>query len=388
MTLPAYLKFGIFLGPFHALGENPTLALQRDLELVEWIDHLGFDEAWIGEHHSAGWETIASPELFIAAVAERTRHIKLGTGVLSLPYHHPLMAADRMVLLDHLTRGRIMMGVGPGALVSDAYMMGIDPPTQRPRTEEALGVIMRLLTEDEPITHQSDWFTLKEAQLNLRPYTQPHFPIAVAASQSPSGMVLAGKFGTGVLSVSALRGGAVVHKLDQFWKIAEETAEKHGNTVRREEWRLVIPAHLADTKKEALEQAREGAAKYQRDYFEDTMGFPVAYDGPADKIVDHMVDEGAWCIGTPDDLVDTINRLNEDSGGFGGIMIQAAEWAATREQTHRSYELMARYVMPQFQGSLTSLAKSQGWASENRHDLMALRTRSLDAATKQYDGKK
>ena len=118
------------------------------------------------------------------------------------------------------------------------------------------------------------------------------------------------------------------------------------------------------------------------------MGFPVAYDGPADKIVDHMVDEGAWCIGTPDDLVDTINRLNEDSGGFGGILIQASEWAATREQTHRSYELMARYVMPQFQGSLTSLAKSQEWASENRHDLMALRTRSLDAATKQYDGKK
>ncbi len=388
MALPERLKFGVFLGPFHSLGENPTLALQRDLELLEWLDHLGFDEAWIGEHHSAGWETIASPELFIASAAERTRQIRLGTGVVSLPYHHPLMVANRMVLLDHLTRGRVMMGVGPGALVSDAYMLGIDPPTQRPRTEEALGVIMRLLTEEGPVTHESDWFTLKDAMLHLRPYTQPHFPIAVAASQSPSGMVLAGKTGAGVLSVSALRGGTVVHKLDAFWKIAEETAAEHGKTVRRDEWRLVIPAHLADTKKEAIEQARAGAAKYQRDYFEDTMGFPVTYDGPADKIVDHMVEEGAWCVGTPDDLVDTINRLDEDSGGFGGVLIQAVEWAATREQMHRSYELMARYVMPQFQGSLTSLTRSQEWAAENRHDLMALRTRSLDAATKSYEEKK
>ncbi len=129
-------------------------------------------------------------------------------------------------------------------------------------------------------------------------------------------------------------------------------------------------------------------AKYQCDYFEDTMGFPVVYDGPANEIVDHMVEEGAWCIGTPDDLVDTINRLNEDSGGFGGIRVQASEWAATPEQTHRSYELMACYVMPQFQGSLTSLARSQEWASENRLDLMALRTKSLDAATKRYGGKK
>ena len=129
MALPEHLKFGIFLAPFHPLGINPTLAFERDLELLQWLDALGFDEAWIGEHHSAGWETIASPEIFIAFAAERTRHIKLGTGVISLPYHHPLMVADRMVLLDHLTRGRVMMGVGPGALVTDAFMLGIDPAT-------------------------------------------------------------------------------------------------------------------------------------------------------------------------------------------------------------------------------------------------------------------
>ena len=131
MPLPERMKFGIFLGPFHRVGENPTLAIQRDLELIEWLDHLGFDEAWIGEHHSAGWEIIASPEVFIAAAAERTRNIKLGTGVVSLPYHHPLMVANRIVQLDHMTKGRVLFGVGPGALPGDAYMMGIPHETQR-----------------------------------------------------------------------------------------------------------------------------------------------------------------------------------------------------------------------------------------------------------------
>ena len=145
------MKFGVFLAPFHPLGENPTLGLERDFELLEKLDSLGYDEAWIGEHHSGGWETIASPEVFIAMAAARTKHIRLGTGVVSLPYHHPLMVADRMVLLDHITRGRVMFGVGPGALPMDALMLGIDPTEQRARMNEALGVIIRLFKEVEPI---------------------------------------------------------------------------------------------------------------------------------------------------------------------------------------------------------------------------------------------
>jgi len=170
MWLPKRMKFGIFLGPFHRVGENPTLAMDRDLELVQWLDALGYDEAWIGEHHSAGWEIISSPELFIAVAADRTRHIKLGTGVVSLPYHHPFMVANRMVQLDHMTRGRVLFGVGPGALPGDAYMMDIDPTTQRQRMDESLGVILRLFTETEPLTYKSDWFSLREAMLQIRPY--------------------------------------------------------------------------------------------------------------------------------------------------------------------------------------------------------------------------
>ena len=387
MALPERMKFGIFMAPFHWLGENPTLAIERDLETVEWLDYLGFDEAWIGEHHSAGWENIASPEIFIAAAAERTKHIRFGTGVTSLPYHHPMMVANRMVQLDHMTRGRVNLGVGPGALVSDAYMLGIDPTTQRQRMDESLGVIKRLLTEIEPITHESDWFTLRDARLHLRPYTKPHFPISAAAAQSPSGMVLAGKHGLGVLSVSVVRGGAYARNMKDFWKIAEDTAEEYGNVMDRNEWRLVVHVHLAESKKEAMAQARERAGAYQREYFENTLGFQASFDGPQNQIIESMVENGAWCVGTPDDLVEQIHRLDESSGGFGGLMIQATEWG-TREQVKHSYELIARYVMPQFQGSLVSLRNSQKQSADLKDELNVLKTRSLEQAAKDYEAQR
>jgi limonene 1,2-monooxygenase len=377
------MKFGIFMAPFHPLGEDPTLAIDRDLELIQWLDYLGFDEAWVGEHHSAGWETIASPEMFIATAAERTKHIKLGTGVVSLPYHHPLMVTNRMILLDHLTKGRAMLGVGPGALGSDAYMLGIDPLAQRQRMDEAMTIIMRLMTTTEPITYESDWFTLHEALPHLRPYTQPHMPIAVAAAQSPAGMVLAGKHGAGILSVSVIRDPGTAPNLKKFWQIAEETAAEHGKTMQREEWRLVVHVHLAESRKEAIKQARVGAGHYQREYFERTLGVFPPSDGPSDKIIDKMVERGAWCVGTPDDLIAHIQRLDEESGGFGGFLVQATEWG-TREQVLHSYELISRYVKPHFQGSLANLRASAAWTAEKQEEIVGLRSQAIDKAKKDY----
>src|SRR5438445_757543 len=258
------MRFGIFLAPFHRIGENPTLALTRDMELIEWLDYLGYDEVWVGEHHSAGWELIASPELFIAAAAERTRHIMLGSGVTSLPYHHPLLVAQRFVQLDHMTRGRSMLGCGPGALVSDAYMLGIEPVTQRPRMDEALDAIMQLLRCEEPVTMKTDWFELRQARLHLAPYTEPHFPIAVASVMTPAGVIAAGRHGLGVLSLGAgLPGGP--EALANQWKLAEETAEKHGKRMDRKEWRLVVNVHVADDDEEALRQVKRGARQPQDD---------------------------------------------------------------------------------------------------------------------------
>ena len=389
MSLPERMKFGVFMGPFHRVGENPTLAIDRDLELVQWLDYLGFDEAWIGEHHSAGWEIISSPEIFIAAAAERTRHIKLGTGVVSLPYHHPLMVANWMVQLDHMTHGRVMLGVGPGALPSDAYMMGIEHTVQRPRMDEALGVILRLFTETEPITYKSDWFELREALLQLRPYQRPTMPIAVASVQSPAGVVLAGKYGAAVLTITVPRDPSPNSESDlrRLWEIAEESAAEHGQEVKREDWRLVVPVHLAESRQEAREEARLGAGRYLREYSEGTNGRRPVFDGPLDKVIDFMADASYWFVGTPDDCIEGIKQLEEKSGGYGGFLVQTVDWAPRDKMLH-SYELLARYVMPQFQGSVLSTAASNHWARERRDGLMAGRTRAIERARQDYAASK
>ena len=359
------LIFGIFLAPFHRVGENPTLALARDMELIEWLDHLGYDEAWIGEHHSAGWELIASPELVIAAAAERTRHIRLGSGVTSLPYHHPLMVANRFVQLDHMTRGRAMLGCGPGALVSDAYMLGIEPVTQRPRMDEALDAIMALLRCEEPVTMKTDWFEMREARLHLAPYTDPHLPIAVASTITPAGVQVAGKHGLGVLSLAAgLPGGP--EALAGQWRIAEETAARHGKTMDRRQWRLVTNVHVAEDDELALGQVKASERHETVTYFEETLGRPP---GRADDPLREGVQMGTTLVGSPDTVAKGIDRLLQLSeGGFGGLLFRAHEWAP-RHETLKSYELFARYVMPRFQGSLDTIRGSNEWARANRRGI-------------------
>jgi len=386
MAVSEKMKFGVFMAPFHRVGENPTLALERDLELLQWLDTLGFDEAYIGEHHSAGWETIASPELFMATAAERTRNIRLGTGVISLPYHHPYMVANRMVLLDHLTRGRVILGVGPGALQSDALMLGIDPKRQREMMDVSLGVIVRLMENPEPYTYKSDWFQVNDGVLQLRPYQEPYVPVAVASVQSPAGVTLAGKHGAGVISLSIPRDTIRSTSLKELWSIAEETAAEHGKTVHRQNWGLVVGCHLAESKKEALEDIRVGSARVVTEYFGRTLGNDVP-DVPADQIVDHMVNNNQWIVGTPDDCIEGIKRLQEISGGFGSFMVRVEDWAP-REKILRSYELMARYVMPQFQGSLAGIEMSNQWASDRREALQTNRVSGLQAADTAFYGVK
>lgn len=379
-------KFGIFVAPVHRPGENPTLALDRDIEMIEWLDRLGYDEAWIGEHHSAGWELIDSPEVFIAAAAPRTRHIHFGTGVISLPYHNPLMVAGRMVLLDHLTRGRVTLGVGPGALISDAHMLGLDPACLRPRLDEALGIILRLLRETEPISYFCEWFTLQDARLQLRSYTQPHLPLAVASTQSPAGMQLAGKYGLPPLSIGVAHGIRGAVNLNDQWRIAEEVAAENGHTLNRADWRVVMPMHLAESRQQALAEARVGAGRLYSEFFSGTLGRPIMKADHPEQILDKMADAGSALVGTPDDCLAGIERLAEASGGFGTLLFLAHDWT-TSEESRRSYELFARYVMPRLQGSLEGITASNQWAAAKRVELFNQQTQAIEQAHQRYEEK-
>ena len=360
------LRFGAFLAPHHPIGENPRLQYRSDLALVSHLDRLGFDEFWCGEHHSTGWETIASPEMFLAAAGEHTHRIKLGTGVVSLPYHHPFNVAQRMDQLDHMTGGRAVFGSGPGALASDAHTLSVDPLKQRDQQDEALGVIRRLLSGAERFSYECEWFKLKDAKLQLLPL-QEEMPMAVASMISPSGMTLAGKYGIGVISIGSNTSEGLT-ALSTQWSFAEESARKHGTKVSRDDWRILLSWHIAPTREQARREAGEGLMRWNNEYVFKTLQRPGAkfFDSP-----DHAVDEIAFApmaasvIGTPDDLIEAIHKLVTLTGGFGTLIGFVHDWA-NRENTLRSWDLVARYVIPEIQGLLAAYRESREYVITHR----------------------
>ena len=344
-----YVRTGVFLAPFHALDENPTLTLERDTDLVVHLDKLNYHEAWIGEHHSGGFENIGDPALFIAAAAERTRTIRLGTGVVSLPYHHPFIVADRMVQLDHMTRGRAMFGVGPGSLVYDAAKLGIDPATQRDRLSEALDVIIPLL-RGETVNRETDWFKCVDAKLQMPNYSRPHIEMAVASSRSPTGSYIAGLHGIGMLAM----GGTSVDAMEAHcvnWERCEKLNRENGREASRRDWRIVTFAHVAETREQAEKDVAYGLERFAR-YFSEVSTFPIIPPDIADPI-NYLREKQLACIGTPEDCIEHFERIwNGTNGGCGAILLLAHNWADW-DATKRSYELMARYVHPHFQSSLS-----------------------------------
>ncbi|MCL4131727.1 UNVERIFIED_CONTAM: hypothetical protein GTU68_004385 [Idotea baltica] len=343
------MKFGMFHAPFHDHATNPNANLHRDLELIRHLDYLGFDEAWIGEHHSCGTEIIADPMIFCATALERTRNIKLGTGVLSVPYHNPLWTADRITQLDHLSRGRFMFGAGPGALPTDAHMIGIQPSEQRRMLEEGMEAIMHLLYNEDPLTMKTDWFDLVDAKCQL-PLYSTDLEIAIAAIASPSGPRIAGRHGTGLLSIGAtMQIGADMLALHyDVWK---DMAANHGVTADRDKWRLVGVMHLAETKEQALRDVEYGI-EHWFDYLQNTAAAPQ-FLPEGDTLQERIAwvnETGIGAIGTPEDCVKQIESLWKQSGGFGGYMCMDHDFANPTAKA-RSYELLAQRVMPRFQGN-------------------------------------
>jgi len=359
------MRNGIFLAPFHPLDQDPTEAIQRDLELIEALDRFGYEEAWVGEHHSAGFEIISSPELFIAAAAERTKKIKLGTGVVSLPYHNPLMAANRIIQLDHMTRGRVMFGVGPGLLPSDAMMLGVDPMTQRDRMMEGIEVILRLF-KGEVVTEKTEWYNLVKARAHLLPYTKPYPEVVVASAVSPSGGRAAGKLDLGMLCVAATNAGGF-DALGTNWGIACEIAKENGRTMDRGRLRLVGPVHIAETREQARANVKWGLHKW-REYFARLN--PLTPQGPTGgDPVDAMIESGQAVIGTPDDAIAQIKRLRGQQGEFGAFLQLAHNWASW-DNTIKSYQLWAEHVAPVFKNANTSRQASFDYTMSNAQEFM------------------
>jgi limonene 1,2-monooxygenase len=373
--MPTPLRHGVFLAPFHGVNENPTLLMERDLQLCEWLDELGFAEAWIGEHHSAGMETIDSPEVFIAAAAQRTKHIRFGTGVISLPYHHPLNVANRIIQLDHMTRGRVMLGVGPGLLASDALMMGIEPETTRDRMAEGIDVILRLF-RGEWVTETTDWYTMRDAHTHLRPFTIPHPEVCVASAVTPSGGRLAGKYDLGMLCVAAGE-QAGFDALATNWQVAVDLAAEDGREMDRSGLRCVVQMHLADSKEQARRDIRYGAEEWIRYLNNNQPRMPVPEGA---DYVDWAIEHEIAVVGTPEDAIARIERLYERQGDFGAVLLQITNWADW-PALKRSLELYAQYVIPHFAGANENRQASYAWVTKNQDELV---TKRVNAAQQMF----
>ncbi|MGW4096529.1 LLM class flavin-dependent oxidoreductase [Mycobacterium sp. NPDC004974] len=381
------LRFGFFIAPFHRAGINPTLALHRDLEFIEHLDALGYDEVWIGEHHSAGSEIISSPEVFIAAAAARAKRIKFGTGVISLSYHNPLWAADRLMLLDHLTHGRIIGGVGPGSLPTDSAMIGLNPTDTRELLETNLDILVRLLA-GETVSAKTPTHELFDAKLQLAPYSEGGIPLSVAAVASPTGARLAGKHGIGLLSVGATLSEAGFDALGHHWNIAEERAAAFGTTIDRSNWSLVGPFHVAETDAQARAEVRYGIEAWFN-YFQKIAAFPqmTMPGGHIDEMIDMINDRGAGVIGTPERARAQVQRLWDQSGGFGSMLQMAADWA-NPAATRRSAELFAEEVMPHFQGQAQPTLDAAARAGQVRDELAQTQIDAITHMAQKYEAEK
>lgn len=374
------IRSGAFLAPFHPMDEDPTLCLRKNMELIEYLDQIGFDEAWVGEHHSGGVEIIGSPELFLAGAAERTRRIRLGTGVVSVPYHNPYHVANRILQLDHQTQGRLIFGMGPGLLPWDAAMIGIDPASTRERFIEAADVIVRLL-RGERVTRKTDWFELVDAYCQLRPHAIDRLDISVASTFTPSGGRLAGTYGFGMLCLAATKPGAYDALADN-WRIANEVAEENGQVMDRNNLRLASFAHIAETREKAFQNIETGFAKWQH-YTQSISGLP-GRDGMGKGSVREQAENGEIIVGSPEDAIAVVRRLQAKQGEFGCFLMMDGNWADF-EATKKSYELWQRYVSPAINEANTQRTASLDWIVGTKAEMLSRADEGRNRAFKRHE---
>jgi limonene 1,2-monooxygenase len=321
--------------------------------------------------------------VFLAYAAARTSRIKLGAGVVSLPYHHPLNVVERFVLLDHLSRGRIVLGVGPGALPYDAEAIGVSTLETRTRMEESVEAILQLL-DGQRVSMKTDWFELDRCALQLMPYNPDGLELAIAATISPNGPRLAGRLGASLLSMNATQ-RAGFNVLAEHWNIMEEQGRRYRTAVDRSEWRMVGPMYLAETEEQALADVEKGLEEWA--YYSGTVStLPIL--PPSGKVdgswARTLVDAGFAVIGTPEQAIAQIERLQHQAGGFGTYLLWANDWT-NPQKTKRSYELFASEVMPHFKASSRSLLDAEAWALERRPDLTPAVLAAREKARAQFE---
>jgi alkanesulfonate monooxygenase SsuD/methylene tetrahydromethanopterin reductase-like flavin-dependent oxidoreductase (luciferase family) len=355
------MRFGYFMMPMHAPGSDVSVTLQTDLAQIERLDQLGFHEAWIGEHFTAEWENIPAPDIFIGAALQRTRSIKLGTGVTCLPNHSPFHLAHRIAMLDQLARGRFLWGIGSGGFPGDFEVVGIDPRTgvQRQLSIDIVDAVLALWDNPEPgayarhdwAYHVPDYDPRIQKHVHLKPFQRPHPPIAVAGvTEKSETLALAGERGWIPMSINFV----TPRVLRSHWSSVVDGAARGGRRPDRAEWRVCRAIHVAPTDAQARQEAMQGAlARDYRDYFLPLLGLSRGLGGlkleesmPESAVTLEYLLDNVWIVGSPETVVRKVRELHAAVGGFGGLLIGATDWTDP-SIWERSMSLFATSVVPQ-----------------------------------------
>ncbi len=368
------MEHGYFMMPLHHTEKDYHLSLEEDMEAIVLADELGYSEAWVGEHYSSAVEQITSPLMFHANLIARTKQIKFATGVMCLPQYHPAVQAGQAAMFDHLSKGRFIMGVGPGGLASDFELFGVMDKDRMEMMEEALEMMIELWTTEPPYKMQGKHWTIDmkewthhDIKLGYvpKPFQDPYPPVAISAMSPHSGSLkFAGS--KGYIPVSA--NFVATWSVETHWPAYCEGAKAGGITPNPEHWRVARSIFVADTDREAEEFVKSPGGAYdyyyeylfqifeRSDYKAPFVANPT--DDPA-KLTPQNIRDACIIYGSPETVANKILELRKRIGDFGTVLYAAHDWQDVGAMK-KSMTMFAEEVMPRVNSKLDSKQASAG----------------------------
>ena len=360
------LKYGMFLMPVHHPEKALAQCYDEDLELVVLCEQYGFEEFWVGEHHSSELENIVMPEIFIGKALGLSQQIRLGPAPVCLLYHHPVQVAGRLAFLDHLSHGRLNLCFGPGAVPSDLEMHGVDPAKSGEMIRESIDTILGIWSTDPPYRVQGKYWNFKledhvNRQLGIgelhKPFQSPHPDISIPGISSQSySLRFAGQRGYNPFSHH------MIHRdvLRQHWTTYQSGARESGRTPDRRRWKVSRNVFVAEDGDEARKKARANSLGWCIDYILQLTQYgagnldmwkPDKTMTDDECNLDYFM-ENIVIAGDPDEVTSAILDLYDDLGGFGTFVAVAHDWD-DKVSWLKSLDLFAGSVMPAVERALT-----------------------------------
>ena len=352
------IRYGMFIMPFHPPAKPRAQCYDEDLELIVRAEELGFNEFWIGEHHTMKYENIVMPEIFIARALGETTRIRLGPAPACLNQHHPAHVASRLAFLDHLSKGRLNLCFGSGSVTADQELYGADPKNASAMVDEAIDMILKLWSSEPPYEIDGKFWTIRlkksvDTETGIgyihKPLQQPHPPIAIPGmSRNSPSMRTAGRRGYQPFGHCLVTGNV----LADFWKTYEAGAQEAGRTPQRADFKIARSIFVADSTAEARRIARSNSLGANYEYigrlFDKGLGRRIYKRdlamSDADCNMDFLMGEQI-IAGSPDEVLRRLLLLIEETGPFGTLVLMSYDWD-DKASWLRSMELFARELMP------------------------------------------